>query len=67
MTVPAISPDWSPVARFGGFARDDEPGGVRQARAFAAAAAESEDQRAWRNSRGELDPVAHLDPLDGCF
>ena len=65
--LPEISPAWSPVARFGGFARDEEPGGVRQARAFAEAAADSEDQRAWRNSRGEFDPVARLDPLDGCF
>ena len=66
--LPEISPDWSPVARFGGF--QAESGGVRQARAFAEAAADSEEQRAWRERRGDFDRIPQLgpiDPLDGCF
>jgi hypothetical protein len=36
------------------------------------AAADSEEQRAWRERRGDLDRIPHqvggaLDPLDGCF
>lgn len=37
---------WSPVARFGGF--HGESAGMRQTRAFAEAAADSEEQRSWR-------------------
>jgi predicted amidohydrolase YtcJ len=64
--LPEISPAWSPVARFGGFRT--EPSGIRQARAFAEAAADSEEQRAWRERRGETVPVPLLgDPLEGCL
>ena len=64
--LPEISPAWSPVARFGGF--QGESGGIRQARAFAEAASDSEEQRAWRERRGENVPVPFLgDPLEGCF
>jgi len=64
--LPEISPLWSPVARFGGF--QVESGGVRQARAFAEAAADSEEQRTWRERRGEAVAVPSLgDPLEGCF
>jgi predicted amidohydrolase YtcJ len=68
--LPEISPAWSPVARYGGFARG-ESSGVRQARALTEAAADSEEQRAWRERRRDVDPVPQLggamDPLDGCF
>ena len=68
--LPEISPAWSPVARFGGFVRD-ERSGARQARAFVEAAADSEAQRAWRERRGDFDHVPQLsgaiDPFDGCF
>jgi predicted amidohydrolase YtcJ len=63
--LPEITPAWSPVTRFGGF--QGESGGVRQARAFTEAAADSEEQRAWRERRGEAVPVPFLgDPLEGC-
>ena len=70
--LPEISPAWSPVARFGGFQAAPDVPGARQARAFTEAAADSEEQRAWRERRGALDRVPHqaggaLDPLDGCF
>lgn len=88
--LPEISPAWSPVTRFGGFqARTEATGatgapgvtgaseasGARQARAFVDAAAESEEQRAWRERRGDFErvpQVSHqvggaLAPLDGCF
>ena len=73
--LPEITPAWSPVARLGGF-QTTEPSGVRQARAFAEAAADSEEQRAWRERRGEIAPrpvpgdiplLSPIDPLDGCF
>ncbi|MEU9407635.1 hypothetical protein AB0E08_18415 [Streptomyces sp. NPDC048281] len=46
--------------------------GVRQARALTEAAADSdsEEQRAWRERRGDFDDVPRLGPvdvLDGCF
>jgi hypothetical protein len=70
--LPEISPAWSPVARFGGF---QAATGARQARALTDAATDSEEQRAWRERRGDFDHVPHvphqlggaLDPLDGCF
>ncbi|MFJ4784513.1 hypothetical protein [Streptomyces sp. NPDC088794] len=77
--LPEISPAWSPVARFGGFQTEAgdrrsvvSESGVRQARAFVEAAADSEEQRAWRDRRGDLDRVPRqlngtLDPLDGCY
>ncbi|MFJ3802831.1 amidohydrolase [Streptomyces sp. NPDC090088] len=67
--LPEISPAWSPVTRFGGF-QAAEPGGVRQARALTETAADSEEQRAWRERRGDFDNVPRLGPvdvLDGCF
>ena len=74
--LPAISPAWSPVARFGGFVRDEaprprtEPTGVRQAHAVVEAAADSEEQRTWRERRGDFERVPQLgpiDPLNGCY
>ena len=66
--LPAISPAWSPVARFGGF--QAESGGARQARAFAEAAADSEEQREWRERRGDFGNGPRpgpLEALNGCF
>jgi hypothetical protein len=77
--LPEISPAWSPVARFGGFQAATDvrrtASGARQARAFVDAAADSEEQRAWREGRGDFERVPQvphqvggaLDPLDGCF
>jgi len=62
--LPRITPEWSPVAHFGGFQRDVSTG-VSQARAVADAAADSELQRRWREHRGE--PVPTVDPLIGCW
>ncbi|MEX0428528.1 amidohydrolase [Nocardioides sp. DS6] len=49
--LPEISVDWSPVKAYGGY--HSEPTGVRQARAFLDAAADSKEQSTWRASRGE--------------
>ena len=54
--LPDVTVTWSPVARFGGYhnlAAASAPSGVRQAEAFAEAAADSAEQRAWREARGE--------------
>ncbi|MFF7295732.1 amidohydrolase family protein [Streptomyces sp. NPDC008265] len=61
--VPPVSPAWSPVARFGGYAS-----GSRQAEAMAEAVAESERHRAWRSARGDTatGPAAR-GPVDPCF
>ncbi|HTU07830.1 MAG TPA: amidohydrolase, partial [Trebonia sp.] len=47
--LPAISPSWSPVARFGGY---QALAGVRQGQDLTAAAAESAEQLRWRQRRG---------------
>lgn len=70
--LPAISPGWSPVARFGGY--QALAGGVRQGRDLTDAAAESAEQLRWRQHRGlgaeagvpDLRPYPG-DPLLGCF
>ncbi|NGN91832.1 amidohydrolase [Nocardioides sp. KC13] len=51
--LPEISVEWSPVAHFGGYQAPAEPRGVRQAKAFLDAAADSKEQSEWRTSRGE--------------
>jgi hypothetical protein len=79
--LPPLTVGWSPVARFGGYQNltpgawssvvpaAQPPAGARQARALADAAADSAQQRAWREARGEL--VRQLDapdgPLGGCY
>jgi predicted amidohydrolase YtcJ len=67
--IPEISPLWSPVARFGGY--HATPSGARQARNLVQAAADSQEQQAWRESRGEWTPLVSAgtgaDPLDGCL
>jgi urease alpha subunit len=44
-----ITPEWSPVAHFGGY----QSSGARQAAGFLDAAADSQEQTAWRESRGQ--------------
>ncbi|AZM93962.1 amidohydrolase [Streptomyces sp. W1SF4] len=66
--APAVSPAWSPVARFGGYAAPGDRHGAAQADAVAEAAAESERHRAWRAARPDSGPAprpAH--PVDPCL
>ncbi|MFF3848216.1 amidohydrolase [Streptomyces sp. NPDC002328] len=72
--LPPIAPDWSPVARFGGYQAGSRPGraGARQAELLGGAVAESEEQRRWRAARGLLPDVADGGPgtdtpFDPCF
>ncbi|MFE2060352.1 amidohydrolase [Streptomyces sp. NPDC059446] len=60
--VPPVSPAWSPVAHFGGYAST----GARQALLMAEAVAESEDHRLWRAARGHTPAVSPPFP-DPCF
>lgn len=62
--LPPVGPEWSPVARFGGYQRDRN--GARQAALVAEAAAESEQHRRWRVARGAApeNPPSFVDP---CF
>ncbi|MFF8727024.1 amidohydrolase [Streptomyces sp. NPDC015171] len=66
--LPAVTPEWSPVAHFGGYqaARPSRSAGARQAAALGEAVAESEQHRAWRERRGLL-PAAADTPFDPCF
>ncbi|WP_244188830.1 amidohydrolase [Streptomyces yokosukanensis] len=65
--LPAVSPDWSPVAHFGGYqASGPHLAGVRQAESLGEAVAESEQHREWRARRG-LFPDATGTPFDPCF
>jgi hypothetical protein len=61
--LPGISLDWSPVAHYGGY--QSHPSGARQARRLAEAAADSADQRAWREARGEH--IHDHEPAAGCW
>ncbi|GLV85423.1 amidohydrolase [Streptomyces lavendulae subsp. lavendulae] len=63
--APPVSPEWSPVAHFGGYARSD---GAGQADAVAELVAESERHRAWRAARsgaGAAPGPAY--PVDPCL
>ncbi|MGW9436825.1 amidohydrolase [Streptomyces sp. NPDC055607] len=60
--LPPIAPEWSPVARFGGYGA----GGARQAELMAQAVAESEAHRRWRAARGSA-PGAPQPFVDPCF
>lgn len=53
--LPAIGPEWSPVAHVGGYHATPPPSrrGVEQALALGEAAADSRAERDWRRSRGE--------------
>ena len=63
--VTPLTPEWSPVTRFGGYQRTLRPrrSGAAQAAALAEAAADSSLQREWRVARGHA--VAGNDPLLG--
>ncbi|MEU9002938.1 amidohydrolase [Streptomyces sp. NPDC048551] len=72
--VPPVSPRWSPVAHFGGYADGGYaaggygPAGTAQADAMAEAVAESELHRRWRAERSGANPgAAASDPVDPCF
>ncbi|MFE1320932.1 amidohydrolase [Kitasatospora phosalacinea] len=67
--LPAVTPSWSPVTRFGGYHATPPPGlgGVRQAEGVLDAVAASEEQRAWRTTRGLAVPGGPSTPLDPCF
>ncbi|MFD9796915.1 amidohydrolase [Streptomyces sp. NPDC059070] len=63
-TLPPVSPVWSPVAHFGGYAA----AGARQADAMAEVVAESERHRHWRAARdGTAAGPFPADPVDPCF
>jgi len=61
--LPGITLGWSPVAHYGGYQR--YPSGARQAQRLAEAAAESAEQRAWREARGER--VHRQQSAGGCW
>ncbi|MFD8595132.1 amidohydrolase [Kitasatospora sp. NPDC059646] len=67
--LPAVSPDWSPVARFGGYQATPAPGlaGAQQADLVREAAAASDEQHAWRLARGRAVPGQNAAPQDPCF
>ncbi|MFF7501295.1 amidohydrolase [Streptomyces lavendulae] len=63
--APPVSPAWSPVAHFGGYARSD---GAGQADAVAEFVAESERHRAWRAARSGAGPApGPAYPVDPCL
>jgi predicted amidohydrolase YtcJ len=64
--VPLIEPAWSPVARYGGY-QQPAASGAAQARAVAEAAAESDEQRRWREARaGDAHILARSQPGGTC-
>ncbi|MGY0056336.1 amidohydrolase [Streptomyces sp. LZ34] len=66
--IPAVSPEWSPVAHFGGYRAIGGSGGsgARQAELLGQAAAESELHWQWRVRRG-LAAEARPESYDPCF
>ncbi|WP_371604891.1 amidohydrolase [Streptomyces sp. NBC_01220] len=66
--LPPVSPQWSPVAHFGGYQAAPSTGlsGARQAELLGQAAAESEQHRQWRARRG-LAPETESTFFDPCF
>lgn len=66
--LPPVSPEWSPVTRFGGYRAAPLPGpsGARQAELLGQAVAESEQHRQWRARRG-LAPETESPVFDPCF
>ncbi|WP_367137638.1 MULTISPECIES: amidohydrolase [Streptomyces] len=67
--LPAVSPAWSPVARFGGYQASGptpaQGAGARQAELLGQVVAESELHRRWRVGRGLA--TEHQQPFDPCF
>lgn len=66
--LPPVSPEWSPVAHFGGYQAVPRTGrsGARQAELLGQAVAESEQHRQWRARRG-LTPETENPVFDPCF
>ncbi|MGW3726695.1 amidohydrolase [Streptomyces sp. NPDC000851] len=66
--LPPVSPEWSPVAHFGGYQATPGTGtaGARQAELLGEATAESERHRQWRARRG-LTPETAVPLTDPCF
>ncbi|MFC9915754.1 amidohydrolase [Streptomyces sp. NPDC127197] len=66
--LPPVSPEWSPVAHFGGYqaSRRSARPGARQAELLGQAIAESERHRQWRARRG-LTPETAVPLTDPCF
>ncbi|GGT33378.1 amidohydrolase [Streptomyces chromofuscus] len=66
--LPVISPQWSPVAHFGGYQATVKPSisGARQAELLGQAVAESEQHRQWRAQRG-FAPEEPTEIFDTCF
>ncbi|MFI6358316.1 amidohydrolase [Streptomyces sp. NPDC050743] len=66
--LPPVSPEWSPVAHFGGYQATPRTGltGARQAELLGQAVAESEQHRQWRARRG-LAPETASTFFDPCF
>ncbi|MFI1884449.1 amidohydrolase [Streptomyces jumonjinensis] len=66
--LPAVSPDWSPVAHYGGYqsGRPAPVPGVRQAQLIGEAVSESEEHRLWRTGHG-LTPHPAGAFFDPCF
>jgi hypothetical protein len=66
--LPPVSPEWSPVAHFGGYQATPSTGlsGARQAELLGQAVAESEQHRQWRARRG-LAPETASTFFDPCF
>jgi hypothetical protein len=66
--LPPVSPEWSPVAHFGGYQSTPSTGlsGTRQAELLGQAVAESEQHRQWRARRG-LAPDTASTFFDPCF
>ncbi|MDQ0935639.1 amidohydrolase [Streptomyces turgidiscabies] len=66
--LPPVSPEWSPVAHFGGYqaSRRAALPGARQAELLGQAISESEQHRQWRVARG-FTPEAANTPFDPCF
>lgn len=63
---PPITPEWSPVAHYGGYHQPAEPitqPGARQAKTVAEAAIDSEEQRQWRAAR---DGAPQTPLVDSC-
>jgi len=63
--LPLIEPAWSPVARYGGYQQPAAPGAA-QAQAVAEAAAESDEQRRWREARAGQADLAPRQPGGSC-
>ncbi|MGK5532130.1 amidohydrolase [Streptomyces sp. URMC 129] len=66
--VPPLRPEWSPVARFGGYHATPPPGlsGARQADLLTEAVAASEQHRQWRLAH-EPAPERTAEVFDPCF